>query len=608
MTNVKNMAAFVAAFVCVMMNFVLTSCQQDGEFVQKELAAPITVKEEVPVLVLQDKLYPVLSNVMISDHNIFINGKSVATYEVEHKYPTIEMPAADHKAASVETFDGETLRDSNGQQTNISVNIVSGNDYTLNATITPNSEYSKIQRLHAKVSMVTCYYTLSGYVTVTVDGETKSNDFSLTIARHYLLVDPSIDVETIVRTDTIEKLVVKTDTTIVEVEKIVEKIVNTTDTVYVDKPVEVIVNHTDTITVEVERFIKGADINKSVINDFGYSVGTLMLGNKQLLKVELRHAEPVLNVAEDQLGNVSFAAAGSLKWNGTDSQITTGTKESNNVTVKSFDYVRNEYTKVSETMVIVRTIYSVTGSFYNENNDLYEFSMELAPSYLQKVEAAPEPQIVTPEVNKYRGIIRKVTAEGLKLMTKPVVQQLVDGKWVDVRTCSRSCIGMSGSPSGLDLFVKSTKIIEETENSWNYSGNDATWAGDDTKSDGTIITKRTKVYEFNHMFEADAVNNGKVGPATQLYVMKAERVQVLDPENNLLTCTWEDGSEFSLNISVVLNNTEFVEKAEMSGKTRVESDKTYKYATSFVQHFTATVGGQKLQDVDATSTLWVPAN
>lgn len=613
MATKKFMGAFVAALVCVCGIVLMTSCE-GSEINERTMAAPITIEKEVqvPVLVQQDKLYPVLSNVLVSDKNFFINGKSVATYEVEHKYPTIEMPAADHKEAGIVSFDGETLRDSNGQQTNISVNITPANDesYTLNATITPvETQYSKIQKLHAKVSMVTCYYTLSGYVTVTIDGETKSNDFSLTIARHYLLVDPSIDIETVVRTDTIEKLVIQTDTVIVEkeVEKIIEKIINNTDTVYVDKIVEVpvIVNHTDTITVEVERFIKGADINKSVINDFGYSVGTITLGDKKLLQITLNHKEPVLNVTKEQLGNVSFTGAGSLVWNGTDDQQTTGTKEANNVTVKSFDYVRNEYTKVSETMVIVRTIYSVTGSFYNENGDIINFEMELAPSYMQKYDEV----VIIPEVAKYRGIIRKVTVEDVKLMCKPIVQKWNNetNSWEDVRTAARCCIGMSGKPSGLDLFVKGTKIIEETENSWWYTGTDATWNGDDVKSDGTVVSKKTKIYEFNHMFEADAVANGKVGPATQLYVMRAETVKVLDPDNNLLTCTWEDGSEFSLNISVVLNNTEFVDDPAYAGQTRVESDKTYKYAKSFVQYFNASIGGNKLADTVAKSQLWVPA-
>jgi hypothetical protein len=590
MATKKVWAAFVAALL-VMVSVVLTSCQADSESIRTELAQPKTI--ETIQYVDRDKLVYINKNwnTTFDGENIVINGQKALFVDVNHRYPTIEMAAADHAAATITDANELSWRDSNGQETTGTLTKYESNDgsFTLYAALVPAENYSTLTRLHAKVSQVTTYHILSGSIVYHTANGDETSSFEFKLKRSYLLVDPSVDTQVINHTDTLIQVEVRTDTIIVE------------------KEVEKVITNTDTIKVEIEKFVRGADINKAVVNDLGFSVGTLTLGNKQLLKVTLNHKEPVLNVEEDKLGNVSFTGAGNLVWNGTDSQVTTGTKESNNVTVKSFDYVRNEYTKVSETMVIVRTIYSVTGSFYNENNDLYEFSMELAPSYLQKVEAAPEPQIVTPEVNKYRGIIRKVTAEGLKLMTKPVVQQLVDGKWVDVRTCSRSCIGMSGSPSGLDLFVKSAKIIEETENSWNYSGNDATWAGDDTKSDGTIITKRTKVYEFNHMFEADAVNNGKVGPATQLYVMKAEKVQVLDPENNLLTCTWEDGSDFSLNISVVLNNTEFVEKAELKGQTRNESDKTYKYLTSFVQHFTATVGGQKLQDVDAVSTLWVPA-
>jgi hypothetical protein len=600
MATTKKMAAFVAAFVMGLVNFVLTSCQADSESVRTEYAAPKTI--ETPVLVYQDKLVNIVSNVYFDGKTIVVGDKVAATVDVNHTMPVIEMPADKHAAATITSSSDLEWRDSNGQLTKGTLNIVAGDNYEIFGTLYPAANYSTITKVHPKVSVVNTHHTFEGSVNVTVENDTKSKSFNFDLARQYFLVDPTVDVEIVNThtTDTLIQVVVKTDTLVNTV--IVEK----HDTTVVEKVVEKTVTLTDTIKVEVERFVKGADVVKSVVNDFGFSKATMTLGSKQLLAVEIRHQYPILDVEESILGSANFTEVAALNWDGSDGQKTNATVNAQGCTVDGVSYVRSEAnTLVAGSLVQIRTIYRVYGTYKNENGDVNNFEMEMAPSYLQKYEATPQPQIEDKPM--YRGIIRKVTAEGLKLMTKPVVQKWNGTAWEDVRTCSRSCIGMSGSPSGLDLFVKSSKIIEETENSWNYSGNDATWAGDDTKSDGTIITKRTKVYEFNHMFTADAVNNGKVGPATQLYVMKAERVQVLDPDNNLLTCTWEDGSDFSLNVSVVLNSTEFVEKSEMVGQTRTESDKTYKYLTSFVQHFTATVGGQKLQDVDAVSTLWVPA-
>lgn len=608
MATKKVWAAFVAALLVMVMNVVLTSCQADSESVRTEYAAPKTI--ETPVLVYQDKLVNIVSNVYFDGKTIVVGDKVAATVDVAHQEPVIEMPADKHAAATITSSSDLEWRDSNGQNTTGTLNIVAGNNYEIFGTLYPAANYSTITKVHPKVSVVNTHHTFEGSVNVTVENDTKSKSFNFDLARQYFLVDPTVDVEIVNThtTDTLIQVVVKTDTLIntVTVRDTVTIINNVEvvkhDTITVEKTVTL----TDTIKVEVERFVKGADVVKSIVNDFGFSKATMTLGSKQLLAVEIRHQYPILDVEESILGSANFSNVAALSWDGTDGQKTNATVNAQGCTVDGVDYLRSEInTLIAGSLVQVRTLYRVYGTYKNENGDICNFEMEMAPSYLQKYEATPQPQ-VEPKA-QYRGIIRKISAEGLKLMTKPVVQQLIDGQWQDIRTAARCCIGMSGSPSGLDLFVKSAKIVEETENSWNYSGNDATWAGDDTKSDGTIITKRTKVYEFNHMFTADAVNNGKVGPATQLYVMKATQVQVLDPDNNLLTCTWEDGSDFSLNVSVVLNSTEFIEKAEMKGQTRTESDKTYKYLTSFVQHFTATVGGQKLQDVDATSTLWVPA-
>jgi hypothetical protein len=564
---------------------------------EMELRPSYLQKIDKVVVVDHDKIVEIYNGVWFDGKNFTINGALAGTVDVAHKKQLIELPIAQHKEASITSENGLTWKDSNGQTTNGTCKVYGNAGLTM--SLKPAADYSSIMSIHPKVSLITTHHDLTGQVSV---GNTTEN-FAFVLDRSYLLSDPTVDIQVIEKTDTIEKLVIRTDTVIVEKE--VEKIVNHTDTIY--KEVEKLVTVHDTLTVEVERFVKGADVRTIVVNDFGTATGTLTLGDKQLLKVTLEHEQPVIEVAEEQLGKVSFSNIGTLKWQGTDTQITNGT-QSGNATVTSFKYDRVEYKTITAgALVLVRTFYIVKGTYVNENGDSNDFEMELAPSYLQKYEA-PAPEVVTPDVTLYRGIIRSLSVDGLKLMTKPILQvwNKETNKWDDKQTFKRTCIGLSGSPTGLDLFVKSTTVVEETENSWWYSGEDATWTGSETKSDGVVVTKRTKVYEFNHLFWADAVANGKVGPATQLYVMRAEAVQVPDPEGNLLTCVWEDGSEFSLSISVVMNNTEFVEKPEMVGQTRTESDKQYKYATSFVQHFTSSLGGKKLQDVDATSTLWIP--
>ena len=566
---------------------------------EMELAPSYLQKIDKVVVVDHDKIIEIYNGVWFDGKVFTINGGVAGKVDVEHKKAVIEMDADKHAAATITSSNGLKWGDSNGQNTVGTADVyTNGVNSKLSLNLAPASDYSSLTRLHAKVSLVTTKHNLTGNVEV---GSVNEN-FNFTLERSYLLVDPSVDYKTIVQTDTIEKIVVKTDTVIIEKE--VEKIVNHTDTIY--KEVEKIVTVTDTITVEVEKFVKGADVRTIVVNDFGSAIGTLTLGDKQLLKVNLSHKEPVLDVDENALGNVSFSNTGTLQWTGTDTQITTGTK-TGSATVNSFKYERVETKNITNSIVLVRTIYSVSGTIKNENGDEIAFEFELAPSYLQKYEA-PAPEVIVPEVTLYRGIIRSLSVDGLKLMTKPIRQKWNSSTnaWEDDCTFKRTCIGLSGSPTGLDLFVKSTTVVEETENSWWYSGEDATWTGSETKSDGVVVTKRTKVYEFNHLFWADAVANGKVGPATQLYVMRAEAIQVPDPEGNLLTCVWEDGSDFSLSISVVMNDTKFEEKPEMVGQTRTESDKQYKYAKSFIQHFTSAIGGKSLQDVYATSTLWIP--
>lgn len=580
-------AAYVAAILVMMVTvFGMTSCQQDGEFVQKELAAPVTKFVDRPVIVQNY----INNYAWFVDNTVMVNGYKAMTFDVFNKYQIIEMAVAEQGMPSLSNSTDSQWTWSDSQISTSSIETFGNDSLWISGSISPLYNEFEAVRLHEKVMKINAKYQMTGAFNLSNRGMVN---FSQKLTRPYYQVDSSVRVDTVTNTETQIEYVFKEvhDTTVVK------EIINNTDTVYVEVPVEK--------EILREVFVQGAEINTSISNNWGYSIATMTLGENMLLNLSIRHQKNPITVAD--FGASLASAATATEWSFSDGQLTTSNSSTNNCTIQSITMTGVDKEEIEGVGALITTVFRVDGYYMNENNDKKNFSFEMKPMYLQVKEATPQPN-VEPKA-QYRGIIRKVTAEGLKLMTKPVVQKWNSetGAWEDVRTCSRSCIGMSGSPSGLDLFVKSAKIVEETENSWNYSGNDATWAGDDTKSDGTIITKRTKVYEFNHMFTADAVNNGKVGPATQLYVMKAERVQVLDPENNLLTCTWEDGSDFSLNVSVVLNSTEFIEKAELKGQTRTESDKTYKYLTSFVQHFTATVGGQKLQDVDAVSTLWVPA-
>ena len=96
MATTKKMAAFVAAFVMGLVNFVLTSCQADSESVRTEYAAPKTI--ETPVLVYQDKLVNIVSNVYFDGKTIVVGDKVAATVDVNHTMPVIEMPADKHAA------------------------------------------------------------------------------------------------------------------------------------------------------------------------------------------------------------------------------------------------------------------------------------------------------------------------------------------------------------------------------------------------------------------------------------------------------------------------------------------------------------------------------
>jgi hypothetical protein len=581
MATKKIMAAFVAALL-VMMNVVLTSCE-GSEDIALTQAAPVTKFVDRPVIVQNY----INNYAWFVDNSVYVNGAVALTYDVLNKYPTIKM-AADQQGMPSMTDERDTQWTwSDSQITTSSVEIFPNDTLQIGASIVPLYNEFSAERLHEKVMKINGVYQMKGWFNCNGRGTVN---FSRKMNRPYYQVDESVRVDTITKTEK------EIEIQFVEVEK--------HDTTYVDNYITV---H-DTVTVEKEIlrevFVAGAEVNTNISNNWGYSNATMTLGENMLLNLSIRHRENPIKVADFGASLTSGATA--AEWTWSDNQYTSSNSSTNNCSIESITMTKVDKEEIEGVGMLIKTNFHVTGYYTNENGDKKNFAFDMVPMYLQVKEAAPQPQIEDKPM--YRGIIRKVSAEGLKLMTKPVVQKWNGSAWEDFRTCKRSCIGMSGSPSGLDLFVKSTKIVEETENSWAYTGNDVTWNGDETKDDGTVISKRTKVYEFNHFFTADAVENGQVGPATQLYIMKAERVQVADPDGNLLTCTWEDGSEFSLNVSVVLNNTEFIEKPEMVGQTRVESDKTYVYAKSFVQHFSSSVGGQKLQDVDAVSTLWVPAN
>jgi hypothetical protein len=598
MTQIKKMAANFAAFLVMLVCFgaVLTSCSGSEE-IKETLAAPKTYTEYKTVTVQNF----INSYSWFVDNTVMVNGYKAMTFDVTNKFAIIEM-ATDKQGMPEMTSSSDVQWNwSDSQISTASIETFGNDTLTINGSIYPLVNEFEATRLHEKVMKINGKYQMEGAFTLANRGLVN---FSQKLSRPYYQVDQSVRVDTVTLTETQIEYVFKEvhDTTIVEKHDtlIIVNNIEVHDTIEVEKIVEV------EKEILREVFIQGAEINTSISNNWGYSVATMDLGSTHLLTLNIRHQKNPILV--ENFGATLASAAMGTEWSFSDGQLTTSNSSTNNCTIQSITMTGVDKEEIEGVGCLITTTFRVEGYYVNENGDKKNFSFEMKPMYLQIKEATPEPQIVTPEVTKYRGIIRSLSVDGLKLMTKPVLQtwNSTSNAWEDVKTFKRACVGMSGSPSGLDLFVKGKKILEETENSWWYTGEDATWTGDDPKSDGVIVSKRTKIYEFNHMFEADAVANGKVGPATQLYVMRAEAVQVPDPDGNLLTCTWEDGSDFSLNLNVVLNDTKFEEKAEMIGQTRTESDKTYKYLTSFVQHFTASIGGKNLQDVYATSTLWVP--
>jgi len=608
MAQIKNMAANFAAFlvslVCV--SVVLTSCSGSEEMKQVLGPQPTQYIDRIEYI-QQDKLYPVLSTVLFDGQNLTINGVRAMRANVEHTIPVINMPIAQHAAATVVTDDGSQLKDSNDQLTNEELTITPSTDgsYSLFATLTPAQNYSTLTRLHDKVSMVTTHHDLSGNVSATVDGETKSSDFKFDLSRHYLLADPTVDVEKVIERDTVVQVVVRTDTLVntVEVHDTVRIVNNIETTVHDTITVEKTVTVTDTLTVEIERFVKGADIANVVINGFGSSTGTLTMGNKQLLQVNLRHAEPVLDVEKSSLGNVSFSNFAALQWKGSDDQLTTGEQKAQSVNVKGFNYVRNEYTTIIEgSLVMVRTIYNVWGTFTNENGDELEFTMELAPSYLQKYDAP----VVTPQVEdkfawSFEDKLTYETANGVcKGMLKVTGEKknLATGEVVATANLGRTNVIKIGHPTGLELFVTGSDIIDYSKDIRPFTGDDSNWTGTTEKS-GFEITKQTMIYEFSTWFAADAVAGGKVGPQTQLYFLSCE-VSFKDPE------TGEVVYHKVFEKNATSNSEEFLTEDALVGQTRVESDKTYKYEKSYKRTFKAYIDGQEIFAPEAISSLWTP--
>jgi len=585
MATKKIMSACVALFVCVMMNVVLTSCQGSEDITLKQ-AAPKTFTEYKTITVQNY----INSYSWFVDNTVMVNGYKAMTFDVNNKYQIIEMAVAEQGMPSLSNSTDRTWDWSDGQHSESLIETFGNDSLFISGTISPLYNEFEAVRLHEKVLKINAKYQMTGAFNLSNRGMVN---FSQKLTRPYYQVDSSVRVDTVTNTETQIEYVFKEvhDTTVVK------EIINNTDTVYVEKEVEK--------EILREVFVAGAEVNTNISNNWGYSVATMDLGSTHLLTLNIKHSYNPITVADFGASLTSGATA--TEWTWSDNQYTSSNSSMNNCSIESITMTKVDKEEIEGVGCLIKTTFHVTGYYTNENGDRKDFAFDMVPMYLQVKEAAPQPQEEPKPM--FRGIIRKITVEDVKLMTKPIVQKWNNetNSWEDIRTAARCCIGMSGKPSGLDLFVKDTKVVEENEESWWYTGNDGTWAGEDPKSDGTIVTKATKVYQFDHLFPADAVENGKVGPKTQLYVMRAEKVQVLDPNNNLLTCTWEDGTEFSLSISVKLNDTKFEEKAEMKGQTRTESDKTYKYAKSFIQHFNATIGGNKLADTEATSTLWVPA-
>jgi len=553
---------------------MFTSCAGENAIKPEPEEVIKTNTVEVPVLVKEDRLVNILSTLFFDSKHFILGEKIIGTVDVQHQYPVIEMPAADHKKATIVINNDLEWRDSNGQTTTGTINIIEGDGYKLMLALYPAKEYSTITRVHPKVSMVVTHHTLVGTAVVTVEGDEKSTNFEFDLTRTYLLVDPTVDTEVI--HDSIDKIVVKYDT------------------VYQDKPVII---H-DTINVDVDHFVKGADLLKSVVNDLGFANGTLQLGDKQLLAVEIKHQFPILSVEKDILGSANFSKVKALHWEGTDKQVTTATVSSEGeTTVNNFEYVRSEFkTLVENSLVQVRTVYRVYGTYKNENEDVCEFTMELAPSYIQSYEE------VVPVNNdpvyhyEVEDSYKDKEANGVKTrkLTVKITKLDQDNNVVQTWKLLRGVV-ISGHISGYDLNVMGTTITEkvytdEDDARPQYNYENVAIEGNEQFSE----TMRTHLWRYQNHWVSDA--NGDVYTDSHLLFQSCV-ITFTDGD-----FSWTSKS-FTKSAEVVYDNIDT--DAEMVGQTKSESGNTYTYGGTHRLSVKNLVDGEEFFTSTAVSPLWV---
>ena len=530
---------------------------------------------EVPVLIEKDKLVNILSTLFCDGKNFILGKKIIGTFDVAHQYQVIEKPADEHAAATIVSRNGMEWKDSNGQLTNGTFNITEGENYSLAGTIYPAENYSSITKVHPKVSLVVTHHVLDGTASVTVDEDTQSTHFEFDIPRPYLLVDPTVDVQTVIHTDSVDRIIIKHDT--------------------IDH--DVLVEVHDTIKIEVERFVKGADLLKSVVNDFGFANGTLQLGDNQLLAVEIKHQYPLLSVEKNILGSANFSKV-ALHWEGTDGQKTTATvSAAEGCTVENVSYLRSEFKTLFEnSLVQVRTIYQVTGTYKNENGDVCEFAMELAPSYLQSYEEVVP--VNNDPVYHYEVDEKYTDKEANNVKTRKLTVKITkydqDNNVVATWKLLRGVV-ISGHISGYDLNVMGTTITEkvytdEDDSRPQYNYENVAIEGNTQFTE----TMKTHLWRYQNHWVSDA--GGDVYTDSHLLFQSC-------------VITFTDGDfewhskSFTKSAEVVYDNID--NDADMVGKTKSESGNSYTYGGTHRLSVKNLVDGEEFFTSTAVSPLWV---
>jgi len=597
MKNFFNKNLALVAMVVIVVANLFCACAGETDLREPETIVKTNTKE-VPVLVMQDKLVNIVSNIYFDGKTIVVGDKVAATVDVNHEFPVIEMPADEQTAAVITSSNDLDWYDSNNQHTTGTLNIVAGDNYEIFGTLYPANQYSTITRVHPKVSVVNTHHVFEGSANVTVAEETKSKSFNFDIARQYILSDPSVDTEIINTVDTLIQVVVKTDTIVNTVEVIKrDTIINNITTVVHDTiTVTNTVTVTDTVKVEVERFVKGADVVKSVVNDFGFSKGSMTLGNKQLLAVEIRHQYPMLDVAKNVLGSANFSNVSALKWEGNDGQKTNASVNAQGCTVNGVDYLRSEYKSLVEnSLVQVRTIYRVYGVYTNENGDVCDFEMEMAPSYLQSyTEVVPQntEDVIRYEVkdtykDKQSGDVklRKLTLKVTKFVNDVEVE-----KWSYVGN-----VIISGYVAGYDMYVADAKVLrkdytdaEDFDATYNYTNRPV--SGNEKFSE----TMSSHIWSYKNYFRAHS--GGEVNTNSEI------RFQTM-------VVTFRDGDfewtskSFDKNVEVVYDNID--NDSELNGTTREESGRHFTYGGTHRLTVKNLVDGEEFFTSTAVSPLYV---